>query len=131
VAEELRQGAHRLAVSFEPEAVLIPKDFDVELLDDVVGLRERFQAGVTAVQEAPGVVHQAVADEFQQPLPGFGVARQGPLQMPLQDSGRVVAHLPRSLLGGRRALRLSLSLSGRYFAKNPIWRYPSERLLPG
>jgi hypothetical protein len=53
------------------------------------------------VQEAPGVAHQVVAGEFQQPLPGFGIARHGPIQMSFEDSGRVVAHLPRSLLCGR------------------------------
>jgi hypothetical protein len=79
-----------------------------KLLDDVVGLGERPQAGVTAVQEAAGVARQAVAGE-PQPPPGLGVARHGPPQLPLQYGGRVVAHLPRSLLPGRRALRLSLS----------------------
>src|SRR5262249_49588969 len=131
VAEELRQGAHRLAIGLDPEAVLVLEDLDVELLDDVVCLRERFQAGVTAVQETPGVAHQAVAGGFPQPLPGFGVARHGPLQMPLQDGGRVVAHRPRSLRCGRRALRSNLSDAGWYSAKNPVWRYPSGRLPPG
>jgi hypothetical protein len=55
------------------------EDLDVELLDDIVGLCERLQAGVTAVQEAPGVARQAVAGEFQQPLPGLGVTGHGPL----------------------------------------------------
>ena len=80
VAEELRQGPHRLAAGVDPEAVLVLEDLEVELLDDVVGLRERLQAGVPAVQEATGVAHQAVAGELQQPLPGLGVARHGPLQ---------------------------------------------------
>jgi hypothetical protein len=31
------------------------------------------------VQEEAGVVHQAVAGELEQPPPGLGVARHGPL----------------------------------------------------
>ena len=65
------------------------------MLDDVVGLRQRLHAGVTAVQQAAGVAHQAVAGEFEQPLPGRGVACRGPLQLPLQDGGRFM-HGPRS-----------------------------------
>jgi hypothetical protein len=34
---------------------------------------------LTAVQEAPGVAHQAVLAEFEQPQPGFGVARHVPI----------------------------------------------------
>jgi hypothetical protein len=84
------------------------EDLEVELLDDVVGLRERLEAGVPAVQEDASVVHQAVAGQLQQPLPVLGVARHGPLQLRLQDGGRFVAHLPHSLRSGRRALRFSL-----------------------
>ena len=112
MAEELRQGLHRLAAGVDPEAVLVLEDLEVELLDDVVGLRERLQAGVAAVQEATGVAHQAVAGELQQPLPGLGVARHGPLQLPLQDGGRFVAHLPRSLRSGRRSLRFQFIRTG-------------------
>ena len=54
VAEELRQGPHRLAVGVDPEAVLVPEDLEEESLDDVVGLGERLEAGVTAVQESAG-----------------------------------------------------------------------------
>jgi hypothetical protein len=64
VAEELRQGAHRLAVGVDLETVLVLEDLEVELLDDVVGLFERLQAGVPAVQEATGVAHQAVAGDW-------------------------------------------------------------------
>jgi hypothetical protein len=131
VAEERRQGAQRLAVGVDPEALLVLEDLEEKLLDDVVGLRELLQAGVAAVQEAPGVAHQAVAGEFQQPPPGLGVAGQGPLQMPLQDGGRVVAHGPRSLRCRRRALRFSLSEPGGVFRKNRRRRYPSGRFPPG
>src|SRR5262249_25246339 len=113
------------------EAVLVLEDLEVELLDDVVGLRAGFQAGIVAVQEGPGVVHQAVAGEVQQPLPGLGVARHGPLQMVLKNRGRFVAHGARSLRSGRPALRFSLSEAGTLFRKNPVWRYPSGRLPPG
>src|SRR5262249_6897773 len=41
-------------------------------------------------------------------LPGLGVARQGPLQISLQDGGRFL-HGPRSLRFGRRAPRFSVS----------------------
>ena len=100
-------------------APLLLDDLEVELLDDVVGLLHRLHAGVTAVQQAPGVAHQAVAGEFQQPLPGRGVARQGPLQLPLQDGGRLVAHWPRPLLCGRRALSFRLSEPGTVVRKSP------------
>jgi hypothetical protein len=50
VAEELRQAPHRLALGVDPEAVLVLQDFQVQLLDDVVGLRERLEARVSAVQ---------------------------------------------------------------------------------
>ena len=83
VAEELREGTYRLAPGIHPEAVLVREHFDVELLDDVVRLRERLEAGVPAVQQATGVVHQAVAGELEQPLPGLGLASHGPLQLPL------------------------------------------------
>jgi hypothetical protein len=109
VTEELRQGAHRLAGGVDPEAVLVLENLDVELLNDVVGLGERLQAGVLAVQEAMGVAHQGIAGQFQQPTPGFGVGRHGSLQIPLEDGGRFVAHGPRSLLAGRRALRFILA----------------------
>src|SRR5262249_36531102 len=82
-------------------------------------LRERLQAGVAAVQQAPGVAHQSVAGDLQQPLPGFGVARHGPLQLPLQDGGRFVAHGPRSLLSGRRGLLVTLTTVG-YGDKVPV-----------
>jgi hypothetical protein len=55
VAEEFRQRADRLAIGVDPEAVLVLENLDVELLNDVVGLGERLQAGVLAVQEATGV----------------------------------------------------------------------------
>jgi hypothetical protein len=60
MAEPLCQGPHRLATGVDPEGVLVLEDLQVELLDVVVGLRERLQAGVPAVQEATGVVHQAI-----------------------------------------------------------------------
>jgi hypothetical protein len=69
--------------------------------------------------------------EFQQPLPGLGVARHGPRQLSLKDGGRIVAHGPRSLLSGRRALRFSLSQPGTVVRKNARWRCPLGRLLPG
>jgi hypothetical protein len=65
-----------------------------------------------AVQEAPGVAQQVIAGEFQQPLAGFDIAGTGPLQLHLQNGGRFVAHGPRSLLFGRRVLRISLFESG-------------------
>jgi hypothetical protein len=118
VAEEFRQGAHRLAVGVDPEAVLVLENLEVELLDDVVGLGERLQAGVAAVKEAPGVAHQAVAGEFQQPLPGLGVALHGPLQLPVhQEGSRFFAHGPRSHLSGRRGLRFSLFEPGTVVRK--------------
>jgi hypothetical protein len=79
VAEELRERAHQHAVGLDPEAVLVLEDLDVEFLDNIVGLHEWFQARETAVQEVPGVAHQAVVGEFEQPPPGFGVARHGPI----------------------------------------------------
>jgi hypothetical protein len=45
------------------------------MLDEVVGLRELLQTRIAAVEEAPGVAHQAVASEFKQTLSGFCVAR--------------------------------------------------------
>src|SRR5262249_9788402 len=65
VAEELPHVSHLLAAGVDPPAVLIPAELAVELLNYVVGVREGSQAGGTAVQEAPGVAHQAVASEFQ------------------------------------------------------------------
>src|SRR5262249_9689114 len=59
------------------------------------------------------------------------VAGNGPLQKPLQDRGRFVAHGPRSLRCGRQSLRFRLSESRAVFQKNPVWRYPSGRLPPG
>lgn len=55
-----RTRPRRLAPGVDPEAVLVLEDLDVELLDDVVGLREGLQAGVAAVQEIPGLAGQAV-----------------------------------------------------------------------
>jgi hypothetical protein len=49
-AEELRQGPHRLAVGVGPEAALVPEGLEIAMLDDVIGLGERPQAGVRAVQ---------------------------------------------------------------------------------
>jgi hypothetical protein len=131
VTEELRQGAHRRAAGVDPEAVLAVEDLEVELLDDVVGLLERFQAGVPAVQEAAGVAQQAVAGQFQQPLAGRDVAGNGTLQKPQQDRGRFVVHGPRSLLCGRRVLRSRLPEPGAVVRKNRQRRYPSRRLPPG
>jgi hypothetical protein len=108
VAEELCQGPHRLATGVYPEAVPVLEDLDEELLDDVVGLRERLEAGVLAVQEATGVVHQAIAGELQQSLPGLGVARHGPLQLPLEDGGRFVVHGLRPFAAADKSRALSL-----------------------
>jgi hypothetical protein len=64
-----------------------------------------------AVQEAPGVAHQAVAGEFQQPVPGPGVTRHGPPQLPPQDGGRFVAHWRRPFSPGDE--RCASGYSGR------------------
>ena len=82
------------------------------------------------MQEAPGVAHQAFAGEFQEALPGFGVTRQCPLQVPLQDSSRV-DHGARSHRRGRRVLRFSLRRLRPVISKNRRGRYPSGRLPPG
>ena len=63
-------------------------------------------------------MHQAIAGELEQPLPGLAVARLGPLQLPLEDRGRFIAHLSRSLRAGRRALRFSVYPSRAASNKN-------------
>ena len=84
MAEELTARVRTaFAPGIHPEAVLVREHLDVELLNDVVGLRDRLQARVAAVQHATCVAHQAIAGELEQPLPGIGVARHGSLQLPL------------------------------------------------
>src|SRR5262245_36643504 len=131
VAEELRQGAHRLALGVDPEAVLVLEDLEVELLDDVVGLGQRLQACVAAVQQAPGVAQQAVAGEFQQPLAGGDVAANGPLQKPCRTvvDSSLTGHAP--FTADEKCCASVYSSRGQYSGKNPVWRYPSGRLPPG
>ena len=62
---KILQNQDRFWVNARGEPVVL-EDFDVELLDDVVGLRERLQADVPSVQEAAGVADKALASEFQQ-----------------------------------------------------------------
>jgi hypothetical protein len=59
------------------------------------------------------------------------VERIRPLQEPLQDRGRSVAHRPCPPCRGRRALRLSVYPNRGRSGKKTRRRYPSGRLPPG
>src|SRR5262249_56407980 len=93
------------------------------------GRRERPQAGVTAVEEAAGVAHQAVAGAFQQPLAGRAVAgarSRHPCRIVVYSS--LIHHAP--FAAAEKCCASVCSSRGRWSGKNLCRRYPSGRLPP-